>query len=305
MDSVIAAIPKADRVVVRHLRVREIRWVFLILFVLLSPCLVPLMLIAIFTPQGGGEDVIGWVYGLIMPVYHDIQVELVSRAGEVDAAQTIRPAAAAEGHGLVRRVLVAAAAAGRTVHEVIGTGAGGVVATWDGAHPLLHDVPDVARAQAALREQPGVTVAMETGVVTITEPHPSLGRVGAGAILLVFGWMLWVVAITSAGRQFLRHLWWDLKGVEPGRRVLGASPEGISLHIERRGTKWAEQHIPRGEIIALAHAQQQLGYTGRIARTGDCLVVVTPDAFHQLPTLDKAPRTYGAAVGEIFVAHLT
>ncbi len=304
MDAVISQIPSADRVVIRHLRVREIRWLRLIFFALLSPCLLPVMLVAMFGPSGTGEDVFAWAYQQIIPVYHDIQIEIIDKKGAIAHRATNRPRDRKEGDALVCRVLLAARESARTVHEVIGTGAGGVVGTWDGTHHLLHPEPDAARAEATLTEQPGVTVEIDGAGVSVGEPHPSMGRTGAFVFLALLGWVLWVLVVTAGGRRVLRHLWWDLNGREPGRRVLRADDEGVHAYLERGGERWDELRVARGDIVAVGHVEDRLGYGGRVPRLGGCPIVITRSTLHPLRAHKTGGHPHSAAIAELLVAHL-
>lgn len=303
MDAVISKIADADKVIVRHLRVREILWLRLIVFAPLAPCLLPLLLLGLFGADAG--DVINWVYRLIVPVHHDINIELLGRDGETFAACASRPRTASEGDDLVREVLLAARQARCTVHEVIGKGAAGVVGTWDGAHQLLHDEPDVARAEAVLLECEGVTVNHEANTVVVTASRKGLGRVGAGILLLLFGLVLWALAFTSNGRRFLRGLWWDLKGVEPAHWVVRAGPDGIHSFTQRRDMRWDESTIPATDLVAIGHMRRRLGYTAQVAQRPGCVVVVTTQATHALPAGSSDARAqFGPALAELLVAHL-
>ena len=297
---ILTQIGEADWIVVRHNRARKIYWFRLFAAILALPCLLFLAVLLFIKAQTRffGEG----IYGYVVETWHEIGVELIGRSGTATVTAAERPATAAQGDTLIRGVLLAAQAESKAVMETVGDRPGGIACTWNGSAPLFYKNPDATRCRFILQRDDAVELSATETEWSTTRTQRSLNRWVVALILVVLCAVLWLAFLTPGGRKLLRGLWWDLKGVPPGKQVYSVTRQGLHIHSERNGRRLETRDFAADDLLAVGFVHHSLGYDAAVSRWGPRLRVVCRQETHSFKLERRSAEEFGPALAEFLVA---
>jgi hypothetical protein len=264
------------RVVVRHSRRREFRWLGVLelaLIALASLCVLPLLLVLAFLRDDAGagvDDGPGFLErtrSRLWRCHHDVTVSFFGPGGALLAESTHTPTSATEGDALVGSILAMAAREGVVVLETLGPGpVGELVDVFYGGRPLLArpDAIDLEATAARLAAQGIETRWHEEHVALVVLGRPQRrGMAVLGLILLAP--LIPVLLTLSRARELLHDLLWSARGELGASTRLELRPTALRIERSRAGRVRHQDVIDLGELVAIRYGAG-LGYDRDVRR---------------------------------------
>jgi hypothetical protein len=294
----------ATRIVLRHERRSEFRWMGVletVLIVFFFFCVLPILLVLMLL-SGGNNDFeldADRNQDRFTRWWHEIVLTLYGADGRPIAELKHVPRTRAEGESIVASVLAAASREGVVVVETLGSRE--VAEVWYGGRALLThpDHLDVAGAIETLKRS-AIDVEDRDGVITLRRKAPVRSPLVGWAIITALV-VLFPLLLFKGPKTAFRIARWDTQGVPPGEHTMVLRPDRIEYRVTRRGITLDEQVVDLRHLLAVSYSPTY-GYGGRCERFPPHLRLVGRHATTELPF--TLPEADGAAMRDVLVGGL-